>query len=114
MSSFANFLKAAGAVASVVITTAVEAQVKQHGQQAAMNAEQQEAAKWESRKAEAFANIELGLVNDTSMKRFSGMTSKQEKAVELRAEVTQHCRNRSESMMTYTEKRITEFQLSRW
>lgn len=110
--SFKNFARAFGQVLVVAAQASVAAQAEQTGQRQAYSAENAEAAKWDQRRQEAFDNIELALKNDQSMKRISGLTTKQEKAIELKADATKHCRDRSESMMSHVERRITALQTS--
>lgn len=112
--SFDNFFSSLGKIAAITVVAMAEAQSEQTGRSKAYAAEDREAAKWEQRKQEALANIEDGLSRDSGTKWMDGLTSKQKLAIELRAEVTKNCRDRSEAMMSYTEDRITSFQRSSW
>jgi hypothetical protein len=112
--TFSKFVRGMGAVVAVMAHAAAEAQVQQTNQRTAMSGELMECQRWETRRLEALANIEDGLKRDTGTVWMNGLTSKQQKAIDLRAEVNTHCRNRSDSMMRYTEERIRSFQKSSW
>lgn len=112
--SFKNVMSSLARGAVVVLVAAAEAQAEQTQRSSFLNAEDREASKWEDRRKEACANIDDGLTRDTGTTWLNGLTSKQQKAIQLRAEVSQHCRNRSEAMMSYTEKQISAFQRTTW
>lgn len=108
--SASKFFRTLGTVVAVVATAAVEAQANQNNRTAALNAEQSEANKWEQRRLEAHAAIQRGLErhNDTSY-AYRNRT-RENRAIDLRREADTNCRNRSQSLMTYTEDRIASFE----
>lgn len=66
------------------------------------------AAVWEARRQQAMTDISVALLKDTGAPWMNGMTSKEQKAIELRLEVNTNCRNRDDRRMRQTEQRIVE------
>lgn len=112
--TFMNALSRVAKAAVVVAAASAEASAKRNERNQYLNAEQLEAKKWDDRRLQALADIDDGLSRDKGTKCFSGLTHKQEQAIDLRAEVNTNCRNRSEALMAYTEQRIRHFQRSAW
>jgi hypothetical protein len=112
--NFNQFAQGLGTILGAVINQAVSEHNAQSSRQHAMSAEQMEADKWEKRRLQALADIDQALEKDEGIVRFNGMTRKGEDALNLRHEVNTHCRNRSEPLMAYAERRILELRKRTW
>lgn len=109
-----TFARNLGMAFGAILSVAAKAAVENHSQSVANLGEQQEAMKWENRRQQALVDIDEALKRDTGHVWMSGLTRKQEDAIKLRHEVNTHCRNRSDSMMSYTEQRIVHLQTTSW
>lgn len=104
-----SFTRNLGRALGTVLVAVANAQAETSRQQQANSAEQREADKWEKRRQEAHDAIQRAVTRHHNQYD-TGNTNRENKAIDLRREVDQNCRNRSDALMSYTEECITRFE----